>query len=89
MKQLAQIGLNYSKSLKSSLEDENEEKVYAEVNLILHEPEYVIEGSSIRKKGKITEVEFNVAKKDAKMFAKAFNDIYKKINEKKKRETLQ
>lgn len=86
MKQLASISINYGKVLKSLPEDKNEEKVYAEVNIITHEPEYVLQSGRIEKNRKLSEVEISISKEDARLLKKAFTDIYKKIVELEKLE---
>ena len=81
MKHLTHIAVNYGKILKSSPEDQNEEVVYAEVNILLSEPDYTLTNEGLRRGHKLTEVEIGLSKATAKKMLTALRKIHAKIVE--------
>ena len=79
MKNLTHVAVNYGKILKSSPEDENEETIYAEVNILLSEPDYILTNEGLRKGHKLTEVEIGFSKASAKKMITAFMKIHAKL----------
>lgn len=80
MKQLASVALNYGKSLKSDETDENNEVIYAEVNLILSEPVYKLSNTGkIEKEICTSECEVYVTKESAKDLMEIFGKVYLKL----------
>ena len=77
MKQLVSVALNYGKSLKSSEEDINEEKVYAECNLVSPEPKYALSNTGNPVKSlDISECELYITKESAKLMLEVFKKIH-------------
>ena len=87
MKQLASVALNYGKSLKSEEKDENEEHIFAEVNLVLSEPIYKLSNTGkIEKLIDVSECELYVTKDNAKLLVEIFQKVHLKLVELEKRE---
>ena len=88
MKQLVSVALNYGKSLKSEDKDENEERIYSEVNLVLSEPLYKLSNTGkIEKLIDISECELYVTKESAKSLMEIFKQVHSKLIELEKRES--
>jgi hypothetical protein len=80
MKQYIGMGVNFAKSLKGSENDQNDEHVYAEVNVIFSEIKYDLSNTrGLTKSAKVDELELFVTADTARQIAESFSDIADKL----------
>lgn len=76
MKSFLGIAYNFFKTVKSTEEDSNEEKMYAEANILFQETEYLItNGGNISKGRKVGELELMLTLEAAKEIRQSMDDI--------------
>lgn len=76
MKSFAGIAFNFFRTVKSSSEDKNQENLYAEANIIFHEPAYEITNmGKVAKSATVGEVELMLTKGAAESIRDSMNEI--------------